>query len=307
MKNVKVENLAPKIQDRELARLMPTVLQPYRFTFELHGVNVAIANAIRRVILSELPAVRLMFDAKNFKTTDPFQLVDYIRDTRIGMIPIRQDIDPKTVYRLAVVNDSETPMMVKSGMLECIRGDKRAAFNETFDICRLAAKSSIVIDDITVVRGYGYQNSGFSVAFNAMSIPLDVQMFDEEKSSGVSSSVSDPRNFRLGFTCNGVMDPKDIVKVAVNEIIARLERISKSIQDVQSAGDLYTLTVSDETDTTGNIIIKFIADERPDVTATYSVSPLAKSLTLKIRTSDDIATVLSQACKSGIKMLRTFV
>ncbi len=300
VKNIKVVSKAPKVKDPEVAALLPTVLMPERISMEIHGVNVAIAHGLHRVIQSESPAWRLNFDHASFQTNDPFILVDFIRK-RINNIPIRQDVTSKTTFRLNVLNNTEVNMRVKTALVESTSKGK-PAFNETHDVCMLGAGKFITIDNIYAQRGYGYMHGGYNVACNVVSLPIDQIPLDTATGEGVTSSLSDPRVHRVAFTTNGNISHVDVVRNACDEIISRLDGATKAIPNVYNADDTYHLVLKNETHTIGNIIMKGVVEEYPDVPAvTYSTDYLAKTIMVSIRTTDDIETMLNDVCKKNIK------
>lgn len=304
VKNVKVTSLAPKVKDPDVAALLPTVLVPERTEMEIHGVNTAIANGLRRVITSESPAWRLNFDHASFHTNDPFILVDYIRK-RINNIPIKQDTSAKLTFRLNVLNNTDVNMRVKTGLMEPA-GKAKPVFNETFDVCMLGPGKYITIDNIYLQRGYGYMHGGYNMACNVAAVPLDQTPLDTATGVGVPSGLSDPRVHRLAFTTNGTISNGEIMKIACDEIATRLDNVIKSIPNVYNADDTYHLVLKKETHTIGNILMKSIVEEYPDVPAvTYTTDELAKTTTISIRTTDDIETMLIDVCKKNIKIVNT--
>ena len=79
VRDVTVESIAPEVQDREVSALLPTVVKPSKASFVLGGVNVAIANGLRRVMSMELPVYGLTFDYSSFKTNSPFMLNYFLK------------------------------------------------------------------------------------------------------------------------------------------------------------------------------------------------------------------------------------
>lgn len=300
VKNFKVDTVGPKTSDKLVAALLPTVNVPVRCSMELHGVNVAIANGLRRVLMSELPAMRMTFAHDSFHTNDPFMKVDYIRD-RIYNIPVRQD-NPNATWKLHKVNDTAMGMRIKTRDLIGTKG----LFNETFDVALIGSNRFITIDKIYLQKGYGYNHAGHSLAFAVSSVPLDQTPYDQHTGEGVRSSVSDPRVHRLAFTTNGTMDPKKIVLLACSELVTRLNAVIKAIPSINHANDTYHLVLNNESDTVGNILVKGLVETYPDITAaTYSMDDIVRSITVSVRTDDDLESMLIDVCKKNIKVVES--
>jgi DNA-directed RNA polymerase subunit L len=300
VKNLTVEDLSPDVKDPEAVKLLPTTIRPQRVVLELHDVNVAISNGIRRVLLSEYPTYYMTFDNADFRTNNPHTLNDYTRD-RIKCIPILQSTNPKTVFKLNVLNNTDIPMRVKSGNIEGLVKMK-LPFNETFDIAMLDPGKFLTIDKITIARTTGDQ--GPAVVANCASVALDQTPIDLNTGEGTPSSLSDPRVFRLSFVLNGTVDHKTLLTTACDEIIRRLETVIKSIPNIHNSEDIYYLVLPNETHTIGNIIVKGICEQYPDIpAATYTQNTIARTCTVNIRTNEDIETILVDVCKRNIKVL----
>lgn len=302
VKNIKVVSLAPEVKDPEIKKLLPTVVYPEDVSMELHDVNVAVANGLRRVVLSEIPVYALTFDYGDFRTNNPHTLNDYTRD-RIKNIPVMQNVNPKSIFRLNVMNTNEAPMRVKSHEIEMV-GKGKLPFNETFDLAMLNPGRFLSIDKIYIQRGYGYTHGGFAVASGVTCIPIDQQPYDVNTLEGVQSGVSDPRVHRLAFTLNGTISHGEVMRLACDEMIRRLDYASKAVTSVYNSEDTYHLVLPNETHTIGNILVKGICEQYPDVPAvTYSSDPLAKTITLSLRTQDDIETLIVDVCKHNMKTI----
>lgn len=300
VKNLVIEDLSPVVKDPEAAKLLPKNIYPQKISFELHDVNVAVANGIRRVLLSEYPTLSLIFEDEDFRTNNPHTLNDYTRD-RIKCIPLMQSINTKTVFKLNVLNNTETPMRVKSRDIESTTKAK-LPFNETFDIAMLNPGRFLTIDKITVRKTVG--EGGPAVAANVASVAMDQIPVDLNTGEGTPSGISDPRVWRISFVLNGTTDHKTALTIVCDEIIHRLETVTKSIPNIYNSQDIYYLVLPHETHTVGNLLMKGICEQYPDIMAvTYTHDALSRTCTVAIRTSEDIETILVDVCKRNIKVL----
>jgi len=302
VREVKLESLYPKVKDADAAALLPTVVKPQHASFVVSGCNVAIANGIRRVMLSELPVYGLTFDYGSYRTNMLFMLNDYVR-TRIRCIPIMQNIDEKATFRLNVMNTTESPLRVKSRDIIPDHG-KRLPFNETFDIAMLDPGKHMAIDRIYVERMTTSAFGGYNVAVNVACTTVDQTPVDLETGEGIPSALSDPREHRITATLQGTMTLTELMHATCDVLIERLDRVIKAIPNVYNTSNVYFLVLPNETHTIGNIIVKGVCDAYPSVPlATYSADHMAKTITISIKTTDDIETVLIDVSKRAIKTL----
>jgi DNA-directed RNA polymerase subunit L len=287
---------------------LKTVLKPVACSFEIHGVNVAIANGIRRAILSEVKSCALNFAYDDFETNDPFmRLADFIQN-RIQSIPIHQSVDRKLIFKLNVLNGTHSLMTITTADLEVISGNKadaRNLFDQTIPIATLNPNKYMKIDKIFIETGYAYTFAGFGQASGASCITLDQVPYNMYDRTGTSSCVSDPRSHKIMFDTNGTVDPKKYIAAACDEIMNRLDQIRKLLYTLQQIGDVHVLVVNGENDTTGNIIVKTICDIYPEIPAcTYKVDHVNKSLTLRVRTQDpSAADVINTSIKHSLDTL----
>ena len=309
IKNFKIHNINPKENDKDIIKLLPTMLIPYEVSLELHDVNVAIANGIRRVMLSEIPVKALKFRFNDFKTTDPFILVDFIL-SRIRNIPINQNIPINTILELDVINNTEDVIHIKTKDLKIIKGsysthtDKKLPFNETYTIAMLNPNKSLKITNIYIKSNYGYKYGGYSVACNARSIPIDIEPYNSFTKEGVKSSVSDPKKFRLTWCSNGNMSANDIFKLSCDEIINRLNNIKTFIDSIELHKDISILRINKESDTIGNILIKSICDDYPNISAaTYNCNNVTHELIIRIRKNDNATDIINKTIDKNVKLL----
>ena len=307
VENFKIKSLKIKEDNPVIRKLLPTVIFPYEASFELKNVNVAIANAIRRTIMGEIPVKSLFFSLDDFETTDPFILYDFVL-TRIKNIPIDQSIDINTTYSLNIINKTEDIMEVKSkDLVMSSRYSKhnKKYFNETFTITTLEPSREIHISKIFVKEDYANNHAGHTVAFNAISIQTDVEPYNSFTKKGIKSAIANPSNFKISFRSNGNMDAKDILKLACKEIINRLDDVRKYIEDIQIREDFVYLQIDKENDTIGNILMKSISDDYPDIKAvTYHADPIQKNVILRMRTNNDPKDILENTIEKNINIFK---
>lgn len=295
-KNAKVANwsvtkMGPTIRDPEVASLLPTVFRSAKVSVEMIGVNIGIANAVRRTLSGGIPVICMDFEPQALKTNDEFVLVDLLR-RRVNLIPIRQDMDVNTVFSLHAANNTEALVTVKSSSIEAGRKVKDC-FNETYDIVDLHPTKSLIIDRISVIRGYGNEDARHIAVFRTSLLPLDQVPFNQFTGEGVPSALSDPRHHRLTFYTNGNIDPKVAVDTACAELLALVERGRKAIPNLQSRDLLTSVSFDGASDTMGNMLLRTAYDIYPSgADFRYNVDELGAKISFELRTSEDPAVVL---------------
>lgn len=330
VRDFSTKKLTPTI-NAKYKHLLPTALTQESCSFIIDGCSNAVANGIRRTIACELKVLYLTCKYESIVTSDPFIIPEMIQK-RLRMIPLLQSTSPGAKFSLDVTNNTLLPMDVKTGS---IKGKIPGSFDSTYTLLTLGPGHSLQINDITCASEYGYvQEYGMcSVAFNAVSICKDIKPVDvyeeagrdemgrwkEDRggvkdTAGINSSgkpaetpatsrsqMADPRVWEIKFNTNGTMSPRDIIRAACAEIIARLKKLLSLLYTMVNNESQYTLTIQGESDTIGNLIVKTTDEMYPDVEAvTYIVPSIERSLTIKIIYSDDINTLYKNVVSSLI-------
>lgn len=140
----------------------------FRVQFDLLGGSAALANAIRLTVCEELQWKAFELDPKDIVTTEKNILVNELCD-RIMLLPLNQNVNEDAIFKIEVVADahtktSKTSTIVRSSAIEQSGGKK---FSEpvcdwSFRIALLNAGTRLVVNNIRVVTGKGYDNSKFS-------------------------------------------------------------------------------------------------------------------------------------------------
>jgi DNA-directed RNA polymerase subunit L len=303
--NFKVKDITPRLKDPEAQALLPKNLKKYFVEFEIHNVNVAIANGIRRTLISEMFAKCLTFDYNDFSTTDPFILNDYVLG-RIKCIPVKNSIPTSAKFKLSVTNTSENPIHVKSSDIMDYNGKSSQYFNETFDLAVLAPGKHINITNIHITEDFGYNHSSHNFTYNVTCIPLDVVMYNpfngKNQHEQVFSSMSNPKKHLITFKTNDTIEPKTILSECCLNIIARLSSVIGA--PIESVVDLHNLIIYGESHTIGNILMKSICELYPEIPAcTYHVDETSRILHLKVINDDNIDNILTDVVKHNVKVL----
>lgn len=278
-------SLEPHIDDPEIARLLPKNGEhPVRSSVIIHGINNAIANGIRRVLLNEMDNLALYIDQDSFMTDDPFIMIDMIT-RRIKLMPLVQEqVHEGMRFYLDAVNDTDEPMDVMSAKLILVpesagfsaatktraRKGKISAshalpFFETINVVTLQPHKKIQFT-AEVVRGNGMDDAAFATAFTVQSIPLDERPIDlcaddptirepylplnNAAKYVQSSSSSNPHVYQIIFETVGKGAPTAILSRAITILIMRMQAVAEAQivtgQERQSSGSSARATSAGE-------------------------------------------------------------
>ncbi len=214
-----------------LAKKVPTIVNRI-LCFELKDANCAIANAIRRTLMSELPIKHLTVSLTDIKSTDPYIIGEVIRK-RIEMIPISQSINDNSVFSIRFENNEDEYTDVLSTEIKLNGVSPSKDITPFIPICDINSGTDFAVNDIHVVESYGFDNSRCSIGRVAYEI-IDTDFTQ-------SSINSQPTNFRIEIETPGVMNPIEIVQKAIDNIGVRLDNIDYGLAVTEF--DIYKLKI----------------------------------------------------------------
>jgi hypothetical protein len=279
-------------RDEEVAKLMPTTGEhPVHHEVVLLGINNAIANGLRRILMSEMPALSLVIDGATWSTNDPFIINDMII-SRVMLLSLTQAmVKPGMKYALDAANDGDDPLDVYSRQLkpQQVASSSALPFFDNVVLLTLQPHCSIKFT-ATVEQGIGRDHAAYNSAFTSVAIPLDERPLSHPSTGFPSSEPHLPHNDRARYVPTSMAsDPHDYMLIfdtvghgssgssilarATDNFIARMEEIRKAKyaqgQEKQRGGSsshislddldtstLYTIVVPDETDTVGQLFAK---------------------------------------------------
>jgi len=291
--------------DPEIAALLPKNYRAQHCEFIINNVSNSIANGLRRTLSNELYTLAMIADFPAIKTTDLFHIQEMLIK-RLRLIPLDQDCPIDAQFELDVSNTSADLIDITSAQITRLNpsggraaNPKKLPFNETFTICTLGSARALKISPITVVRRQGDERGDgmHVIACNTASAAVDVKPIDlfNPENGGVSSSMANPRVYRIKFNTNGTWPPKRIVTAACDNIIARCKAVMGHIHNIKNEGDQYELSMM-ETDTIGNTMMQMINKLYPNIKyVTYSSDENVKSIWIRIRCDEDINEVYTSA------------
>jgi DNA-directed RNA polymerase subunit L len=272
-----------------LKHLIPTDVNQI-LSFELVNSNCSFANALKRTIKNEIPVRYLTVSISDIFSTDPWIDNQIIRN-RIEMIPIAQDIPIGTTYAVRYENTSDNYVDILSSEIKQ-RGAVSKEVHQDAPICSINAGYSFVIDNITVGESYGYINSRTAIG------RLGYEILNHDMVN-LSAGNSDPTHFRLEMEVPGNIDPKDLVRKAINGICDRLDAIDYSESKIEY--DVYKLPIANESHSLGNLLATYIFKIYPSIDYVMMREPHPSKRECVIDIRHPQAETL---CKQAVEMLK---
>lgn len=257
-------------------------------SFELVDTNVELANAMRRCLLDEITIKSLDFDEFNdFRTDDLYILNDFIKK-QLELIPILQDRDYNDAkFQLYKKNDTDEIIDVISENIKPIdentKMDTMDLFAKNIVLCKLRPNKFIRIDNIRISEGIARDNAGkYNTVSNIYYEIKDIDPIVETKTGqrGVSSMVSNPKHFKLGYSTHRNFDnPKLLVVKSCETLIDKLKLILEEFQKIknkdkqyisdyialETTGDVKKISIIGEYWTIVNVICKYVYEEAIDI------------------------------------------
>jgi len=329
----------PELQ--ELFRIDRLPLAQAQVTIELKGIPTAVVNAIRRAVTDEMPGRALQVPPGGFDTkltTDQFMLPHFV-NMRIALLPLRTQIPTSVVdqlrLRLNVTNTGASPLSVYAGDLEVVEGRMtEPLFNPTTKLAFLQPGKSIVINDISIATGYGFDNAAFIVARRAMFKHLDIPEYTDEEMRLDGGPATDLSGYKISCmraypqhhvlkailpaTTDNPAASRAVFADACSNIKGRLRLISTTIDrhsDAPSArkGIQYTevelesglmegiLQIPNETHTIGELLRRTIFDIAPDLASIeYEIVSHENRLVLTVRHTENVTRIIQRAVHHAI-------
>lgn len=279
------------------------MFQNYRFdkkdpaqchAFEIHGVDLAIVNGIRRTILTDVEVVGFSGeeDPSVDIITNTGRLHNEIMMHRFGLIPVHLDeietdsfVEGQYVAELNKRNTSDDMINITTHDFKVFKDDKALSDKHTHDMfpVDMVSNSPILITRLrpgealhvkcTAVKRTARFHAGFSPVSHCTFFYLQDQheaatknnILDREKSY-LKNEYGDPIAFQFEIEPKIKLSPRYLVTKAIDILIGKLTRIQQDIYDDESDytrvenGDTggVNFVINGEDDTIGNIIQSYI-------------------------------------------------
>ncbi len=227
-----------------------------KLTFTLSNCYVEFANAIRRILIEELPTRVISLDEKDIVTDDVFILSDLLI-RNVSLIPVSQmihvnnnindkykkcsednfddiietereigEMDKKFVCELDVKNETTEIIDVKASDIEHkndIIPNKNVIFARLYRNKHLKFKASYV-------SNYGYVNGCHCMLSNVhYEIKDNVKPYDIITDLGNRSITYDPTDFLISFTTKSNVSLQRVIQLVYFEFMKKLLNCKKNI------------------------------------------------------------------------------
>lgn len=256
-------------------------------TFTLTDSSFAIANAIRRTLLSEIKTYAFG-KFKVTKNNSPF--TDEYITQRISMVPVKQqNIKAK---------EEEMPMFsfhVKGKHNDIVEFwsdelDKTKKYVTGKDmIVKLKGNETFVEEvhiDFTLEAGIGRQHAKWS--------PVIIATY---------AYIPESKEFQFTVENRGFYKTEDLLNIALDTIINKLTMIRSSFNKLTDTTKLkintletefYEIIIEDENHTIGNILSEALMNKVSYI-GFIKPHPLEERIVLKIRTNEDVVKIVTNA------------
>ena len=219
---------------RKIKELTPT--HTSRVSFDLLDANTALANGWRRVILDEIRWPRLTCSMEAIRSDDAFncRLTDYIQN-RIQLIPTGalEETKEEAKYQLEVKNTTQQTVVVKSGEIKWASGPK-IEFDRNIDLCNLMPGRMIKIQ-VGIEWGINRTHASFSNFHGVLYRPITIAGKALDMSGDLPPSYQvHPDGYRLGLTCEEMIDPVAVARMGWRTMIEKLEAAATLITDFET-------------------------------------------------------------------------
>lgn len=196
----------------------------HTLSFELSGTYSAFANAIRRMLIEEIPTYCLDVLDTDIETNDEFILNDMLTKN-INLLPIRQEIKDaeKASASLEIYNSTNQIIDITSSDIKC-QGCE--IIDENIIVIRLRPGKHLKINNMNILRGCSKKRADkFSLLNNVQYWPIDHEPYDIKSNTGERSINKDPTNFYISCTTCGNIQLKTLINLLNEELTQRLTKI----------------------------------------------------------------------------------
>jgi hypothetical protein len=242
------------------------------------------------------------FDIADMKTDDKFLDPDLIK-CRIQTIPLMQTCPLKTTFLLDVKNDSTYPRVIKTKSIT-----PSNFFEDNIEVVKLNPGCRLRIEIRVDMGRPDVNNEEMAiVACQATSYALDVEPLNQYTRKGESSTMADPKQWRVQFITNNTIPLRDIMKKTCDNIIERMRAIQANIDNfILTPGDEpeYQLELN-ETATIGELWLCTVLRIFPDIPmVTFKEERINGIIILRCR-CDNLDEVVSATVRSVVAQITT--
>ena len=305
---------------------------------ELNTINISFANAIRRVIISDIETYVIDENSVNFFNNTSILNNEFLRH-RLTLIPIISNLDidyDNIVITCKKKNENENMESIYVSDFVCTDISKNKVIDNNI-IFKYPAilfgklkNNQEVSFEAKLIKNNsekgGAQFTPVSTCIYTFKINNDESnkimkdMSEDEKKSFKLQDIErvyeknksgNPNVYQFSIESIGFYDPKDILVKGLELLIDRLNNLkmeftnnkSKKINQVilQENPDFFTFLIDDENDTIGNLLSSYVAYNENVFYCGYMIEhPLKKNITIRIRLNNNntLENVVSLICEN---------
>lgn len=231
----------------------------YTISFIIKDTVSAFANAIRRILASEMPVWSLNIDQETFESDDEYIRFDDLA-IKICSMPIEQTYLNKLTDKININNQQEhannivkfkinaknktpEPLNVYSKDIEVSDSSRGTNISDfAFDGIQLQnlASGRYIKIKLKLEKGYGYNHGA---KFAAVPMPhyhpadhSPIEIKHKSKPTGISSTEINPKEFFISYTTyTDYKNPLDIIILCIDELIRRVSVIGMYISEYEKS------------------------------------------------------------------------
>lgn len=173
-------------EDKKIAQTLLPDYKKHWVEFILLASNSAMANAIRRTAMSEIPTL-ILYPPKHIDTNEEFIISSILRDF-IMFIKLDQTCPKNITFSLDVANSSDEIMVVRSTDIKASDGGKY--FIDNIALCNLQPNRYLRVDPIRVSEDIGIKKAKYSITTDFRYSTLEYAHIDWLTQKGIIVSYT---------------------------------------------------------------------------------------------------------------------
>lgn len=263
IRNISVEDLSPAELD--------LTISPYKLEFEVINGSAALANALRRCAMNEIPIKVATCHIDNYNTNDEFPFRENIIK-RLNNICLNQKIvTENTQLKLNIKNTGTNLIDVHTWDFTATDGKKNLNIKKLCNdvvLCTLNPGKylNMYCDIIEGVGEMGKDSGIFQLCYTGISLAQDIQPIDVGNNENMDNSSlnTDPHHHKVILECNGEIKSDNLLDEIIQCLIGRFEYLMEkdnpdTIETISD--DVLELLVLNESHTFGNLVKYYMLKE----------------------------------------------
>lgn len=207
--------------------------------FSISKSFAGFANAVRRVLIGEIPTTSLTVAETDINTDDHFIISDVVISA-VQLCIIDQDCKeyPKQIS-LHVTNTTNDVISVTSADIKCAKGPD-CITHKNLILFSLRPGCYIDLPKITIAQGVADDDAGrYSLLSNVSYTPTDVEPYNQFTDRGQRSMNSTPAAFDISFTTAGNIKPASVMRQVCDVLQAKLDFAAHHLTQYKKSKDYH--------------------------------------------------------------------